>query len=224
MTGVSNILITWKSLCVHMNCFDRVVAGMLLFVAMTLFITGLNVAEQLYPGYSVSLNYISDLGATCHGTSCQIVQPSAAIFDSSVFLAGVFVTIAAYFIQRGFRTRIFPLFLALSGIGTIGVGIFPEYTGYIHYLAAFVTFVFGGLSEIAAYTIVKPPLRYLSILLGFVTLMALALFITSQYLGLGPGGMERMVVYPFVLGALSFSGYLMNSSPNRLEERSLEDR
>ena len=60
---------------------------------MVIFIIGLNAAEQLYPGYSVSLNYMSDLGATCHGRNCEIVQPSAIIFDSSVFLAGISIIV-----------------------------------------------------------------------------------------------------------------------------------
>jgi len=38
------------------------VAGMLFFVAAAQFVLGLAIAEALYPGYSVSENYISDLG------------------------------------------------------------------------------------------------------------------------------------------------------------------
>ena len=190
---------------------DQTVAGALLFVGAVIFIIGLNVAEQLYPGYSVSLNYISDLGATCRGTTCHIVQPSATIFNSSIFLTGVLLISSAYFIRRGFRTRVLPAFLALAGVGAMGVGIFPEYTGYFHYAAAFIAFAFGGLSAIAAYTIEKPPLRYLSVLLGIVTLTAFVLAISHHDLGLGPGGMERMIAYPFVLWVLGFGGYLMQS-------------
>ena len=189
---------------------DRTIAGALLFVAMVIFIMGLNVAEQLYPGYSVSSNYISDLGATCRDNSCQIVQPSASIFNVSVFLAGLLATISAYFIRRGFRTRILPLFLALSGIGSMGVGIFPEYARYLHYSAAFLAFAFGGLSVVAAYPLVMPPLRYISVVLGIVSLFSFALFLLNQDLGLGIGGMERMIAYPFVLAAMGFGGYLMH--------------
>jgi hypothetical protein len=41
------------------------VAGALIFVGSAQFIVALTVAEALYPGYSISQNYISDLGATC---------------------------------------------------------------------------------------------------------------------------------------------------------------
>jgi hypothetical membrane protein len=189
---------------------DRTIAGSLLFIAMVIFIMGLNIAEQLYPGYSVSSNYISDLGATCHDGGCQIVQPSATLFNSSVMLAGLLVTISARFIRRGFSARILPAFLALSGIGSIGVGIFPEYTGYLHYFAAFLAFAFGGLSVIAACPLVMSPLRYISVLLGIVSLFSFAMFLLNQDLGLGIGGMERMIAYPFVLVAIGFAGYLMH--------------
>lgn len=195
----------------HMDYSDQTVAGALLFVGAVIFIIGLNVAEQLYPDYSVSLNYISDLGATCRGTTCHIVQPSATIFNSTIFMTGVLLIAGTYFIRRGFRTRFFPALLALSGVGAMGVGIFPEYTGHLHYAAAFIAFAFGGLSAIAAYTIEKPPLRYLSVLLGIVTLTAFVLSISHHDLGLGPGGMERMIAYPFVLWVLGFGGYLMQS-------------
>lgn len=189
---------------------DRIIAGISLFAAILVLVIGLNAAEQMYSGYSVSLNYISDLGATCQGTSCKIIQPSAVIFNSSVVLSGILVSIAAYFLYREFRTIIVPIFLALSGIGAMGVGIFPEYAGQLHYVMAFITFVFAGLSLIAAHTIAAGPFRYLSIFLGIFTLAALVLFLSGQHLGLGPGGMERMIFYPFVLGGMAFSGYLMN--------------
>lgn len=51
------------------------IAGILFFVAVTQFILGLTMAEALYLGYSISENYVSDLG----------VGPSAIVFNSSVF-------------------------------------------------------------------------------------------------------------------------------------------
>ncbi len=39
---------------------------------------------------------------------------------------------------------------------------------------------------------------------------SLILYIMHMYLGLGPGGMERMIVYPNLIWALAFSTELMN--------------
>ncbi len=184
---------------------------MLLFFGMSVFVIGMNAAEELYPGYSASMNYISDLGATCRASGCQIFQPSAAIFNSSVLLAGLFTTIAAYLLRNEFGKKIFPSFIAISGIGSMGVGLFPEYQWTLHYLSASLAFVFGGLSAVVACRILEPPLCYLSLLTGAFSITALILFATGHFLGLGPGGMERMIVYPFVIWALCCSGWLMHS-------------
>lgn len=193
---------------------NREKAGISLFTAILVLAIGIHIAEIMYPGYSVSLNFISDLGATCLGAMCKIVQPSAIIFNSSVFLSGMLISLAACFIYRAFRNIIVPVSLAFSGIGAMGIGIFPENTGQLHYVMAIITFVFAGLSLIAAHSIAAGPIRYLSISLGIFTFVALILFVSGHYIGLGAGGMERMIFYPFVLGGMAFSGYLMNSCPN----------
>jgi len=185
-------------------------AGTLLFTGIAVFIIGLNIAEQLYPNYSVSLNCVSDLGATCHGTICKTIQPSAMIFNSTIFLAGIFVSIAAYLIRIEFNSRAFAISLALSGIGTMCVGIFPESAGHIHVLAALVAFAFGGLSAITAFAFLRPLFSYISVLLGLMALIALALIILDEDIGLGAGGMERLVIYPILIWALGFGGYLMH--------------
>ena len=46
-------------------------AGTVLLVGLTQFIVLLQIAEFLYPDYSTSQNYISDLGATC---KCRLVS------------------------------------------------------------------------------------------------------------------------------------------------------
>jgi hypothetical membrane protein len=67
----------------------KATAGTLFLVAATQFILCLIIAEAAYPGYSVSANYISDLG----------VGPSAIIFNSSVFLLGLLILTGTY-LQR----------------------------------------------------------------------------------------------------------------------------
>lgn len=193
-----------------MRFSNRTIAGSLLFAGMTIFIIGLNVSEELYPGYSVSENYISDLGATCRSGECQVFQPSSMIFNSCVFIAGLCAVTASYFVWLEFKTRLFPGLLALAGAGAMGVGLFPEYHLYFHYASAFLAFVFGGLATIAASTVAKSVMRYFSMLMGLLTLIAFVLTVTHHYMGLGPGGMERMVLYPFALWALGFGGYLLN--------------
>jgi len=183
----------------------------LVFVACAQFIVALVVAEAFYPGYSVAQNYISDLGATCRAT-CTVVQPTSTIFNSSVTLLGLLTLVSSYFIQRGFRWRVFTFLVFMTGIGATGVGVFPETAGVIHHLVSLITFVFAGLSAIASYRLQKPPSSYLSVLLGLITILALTLYVSDIFLGLGPGGMERMIVYPALIWAVGFSSCLMASS------------
>lgn len=188
---------------------DRRIAGVLLFIGAVQFILGMHLSEFLYPGYSVSENYISDLGATCRAT-CIVHQPSALIFNTAVVLFGVLVVTSSYFIWRAFQSYLIPLLFFLSGIGAVGVGLFPETAGVLHVIVSFMTFFFGGLSVIAAYRLVKAPFSYFSIL-GMISLTALALFIFDIFLGLGPGGMERMIAYPLLLWVIGFGGHFMSS-------------
>jgi hypothetical membrane protein len=167
-----------------MGYSDRKIAGSILFVGALQFVLGLNVAEDLYPGYSVSMNYISDLGATCNAT-CNIVQPSSTIFNSSVILLGLLILVATFFIHRAFQTKPLSILLVLTGIGAIGVGVFSETTLTLHSIFSLIAFLFGGLSAIASYKIENPPKNYLSAILGILTLAALILFISGHLLDSG---------------------------------------
>jgi hypothetical membrane protein len=191
-----------------MNC--KQAAGVLLFIGGAQFVLGLLISEFLYPGYSTSVNYISDLGATCHNKVCIIYQPSAYIFNFSVFLFGCFSLIGLYFIWREFQNRLISSLLGFTSIGLIGVGLFPETTGIIHTIASFITFFFGGLSAISTYKLARPPFAYLSMLMGAISLSALVLLGSNNFMGLGPGGMERVIAYSLLIWVIGFGGYLMS--------------
>ncbi len=95
----------------------RRVAGVLLFIGAVQFLIGMHVAEFFYPGYSVSVNYISDLGATCRDT-CVIYQPTATIFNTSVIIFGILVFVSSYFVWREFHTYSVTILFGLTGIGS----------------------------------------------------------------------------------------------------------
>jgi hypothetical membrane protein len=185
---------------------------LLLFTGLTAFL-GIITAEALYPqGYSTSQNEISDLGAT-EPPDSVIEQPSATIFDSVMIVSGVLVLTASFCVQRGFGRWAAPVFIALFGLGVLGVGIFPGNYGNLHALFAMLTFVAGGLAAIVSVTIETPPFSYLSVLLGVVALVTLLLYSilgdSSPMAGLGIGGVERWVAYPVLLWAAGLGGHLM---------------
>lgn len=177
----------------------RAWAGAGLFAGAAEFLTLMVAAESIAPDYSMKDNAISDLG----------VGTTAVLFNASIVIAGLLTLAAAYLYYRAEGQRLVAFPLLLAGIGGVGVGLFPETTGAPHALSAFVAFVFGNLTAILAYRVERPPLRFVSPILGVMGLVALVLATSGTYLGLGFGGMERMIVYPFLLWAVAFGGSLM---------------
>lgn len=161
------------------------------------------IAEFLYPGYSVSENFISDLGVG--------PEPSKTIFSLSSIIFGACILAAAFLIWRERRDEIFSLSLAIAGLGAIGIGLFNEIDqAPLHFVSAFLAFVFGGITTITSLRISKPPFYHVSLFLGLMTLIAMILFVNHIYLGLGVGGMERMMAYPIIFWAVEFGAYLMH--------------
>jgi len=188
--------------------------GVAIFVGAVQFGVLLIVSEILYSaygtgGYSVSANYVSDLGATCPSGGVCYIPPSATLFDSSIAILGLLIIVGAYFIHRAFRWLPATVMITLAGIGALGVGLLPETTGIWHHIFSLIVFLFAGLSAIVTYRFQKKPMSYFSVVLGVMTLVALLLYIPNVYLGLGAGGMERMIVYPTLLWSVAFGGHMM---------------
>jgi hypothetical membrane protein len=184
-------------------------AGTFIFVGVAQFAFCLTLAEIYYPGYDVSFNTLSDLGATCEGGVCEFVQPSSDIFNASIVLLGIMLFVAAYYLWKGSSSKELSLFGLLSGIGAVGVGTFNESYGAAHvFFSAFIFFSIG-IQALLVFKVARPPFSYFSMVTGVMTLAAIVLYGTNAYLGLGEGGMERMIVYPVLLGGLAFGGYLM---------------
>lgn len=185
-----------------MHLDDRQRAGLLLVAGTTQFAIGMIIAEAVDPTYSVSLNFISDLG----------MRAGAPIFNGSIILLGLTILLTSAYLYRAFKDRILMVVVLLAGIGAIGVGVFTEAFEVIHSVVSFITFVFAALSAIFAFRILRPPLSYLSVLLGVASLAALGLYVSGTFLGLGKGGMERMIVYPVLTWGIGFGGYLLGLS------------
>ncbi len=191
-------------------------AGTLLFLGTMQFAFCFVLSEIYYPGYDVSSNYISDLGATCLKGTCNFYEPSSAIFNSSIVLLGLFLLVGSYFIWKGYGSKALSFFIALSGVGAVGVGTFNESFGPIHAYFSALTFVSIGIQAILVFRVAKSPMSYFSMITGVVTLGATLLFLLGIYFGMGAGGMERMIVYPVLFGGIAFGGYLMGAGSGDL--------
>ena len=194
-----------------MGLTDAARAGTLLFLGVLQFGILLVVAEALSPSFSVSSNYVSDLG--------KVFPSSAPVFNSSIALMGCLVIGSAYFLLKAFRSRLLAVVPALAGVGLIGVGAFPEGSPYaLHDVFSVVAFLFIGLAAIVARRFQRPPLSYFSVILGAATLVTMVAYVPTSpagsvgnSLGIGVGGLEQMIIYPVLLWSLAFAGHLMGS-------------
>lgn len=189
------------------------VLSALLVVSIIQFLFSLHIAEFLYPGYSVSRNYISDLGATCRAGLCVVIQPSSTIFNLSVSLLGLLLVVSSYLLYISLRDRILASLLLVAGIGAVGVGLFPETYGYIHTVFSAIAFLPASVLPIAGIRVLRELWqRALSVVLGLLSVASLVLFVLKIDMGLGVGGVERMIVYPVLFWGLFFSGFLASLS------------
>jgi hypothetical membrane protein len=177
------------------------IAGTLLLTGGIQCVLGIIVAEALYPGYNTSTQTISALG----------VGPSAIVFNSAIFITGILGLMSTYFIQRIFNKLHFTVLLAITHIGVIGVSLFTEAptSMALHSFFSVVTYIFGGLSAIVSFIVQKSPLSLFSVCLGGVSLLAMGFLVAGQYLGLGLGGIERLVAYPLLLWIVAFGSHLI---------------
>jgi hypothetical membrane protein len=176
------------------------------------FMLMVSISETLYPGYNTAIYTLSSLA------DLPIHEPSATIFNATVFIAGLLVLVSSYLIYKQFEGKIFPVLLGLLGIGAMGVGIFPGYTGNTHVIFAMTCFIFGSLALLTSFTILRDSwLKYIISVLGAIAFVDILLVIfmqdSSPFMVLGVGGTERLIVYPVILGIIALGGYLSGSIP-----------
>jgi hypothetical membrane protein len=187
------------------------IAGIILLIGCLQLLLAVNLAETQFPGYSVSKNTLSDLGGTI-----PPVEPSAIIFNISIIILGILGLATVYLILKSGGCRLFSSCLAISSIGAVGVGIFPEYTGSTHIFFALLTFLFGSLAVIFSYRLgLNIPMIIVSLVTGLMSLLIiLSLFIlgsgtTNPLVAfLGIGGTERFIAYPVLFYFTALGGYL----------------
>lgn len=170
--------------------------------------------------YSRRFNYISDLGALHCGvySGRDICSPLHPVMNVSFVLQGVAMIVGALFLNAAvFRVAAklvlpavaaHPLWatltrglIVIAGTGIAVVGIVPEdLNPPLHYVAAVLFFVAGGLSLLAAAWSWRQVSRVSGVLLvcGLVSLVATAVFQFGN--GFEPGTVERLMAYPITIG------------------------
>jgi hypothetical membrane protein len=185
----------------------------LLAVGVVQFVVANAVVETRYPGYSLLANYISDLGNTATSPWHVVFNVSIAILGLFSFV-GLLLTWAAF--VRG-ATRVVGLSLLLvASVAAVLVGAFPENVNPpIHGLVSLLVFLPGGLGLVVLGIGMRPGTaweggRPYSVLLGLVTLLALAYYVPTQASNTtwDPGLIERFIVAPILLWGVGVAVHL----------------
>jgi hypothetical membrane protein len=188
-------------------------SGLLYFLAGSLALMGIITAEAMYPtAYTTFNNEISDLGSTKPPNSI-IHQPSASIFNATMFLVGLMSLIASFLQHRYYKKLLFTIPIVLFGVGLVGVGLLPGNVSPYHGMSSLLAFLSGGVAAIFSFKIVDVPFKYVGIAFGMIGLAAWVIVVFAPnwivpFIGLG--GTERWIVYPIMLWLTGFGGYLMN--------------
>ena len=187
-------------------------------------------ASWHHPTYSWRFNTISDLGNTVCGYSGSrlVCSPLHSLMNVSFISLGILMATGSWLIYQEFRERFGTLvgfsLMAIAGLGTILVGLFPENTiSGLHSLGASLPIILGNLSlVILSFCLSKLSTlsRLYTFLSGLVPLIALGFFTTHHYLGIGIGGLERVVAYPQTV-LLIFFGIYMSSNHYRQRRKAI---
>jgi len=197
-------------------------AAVLFLVGVLVFVAGNALAQWAWdyyrssptPVYSLQNNYISDLGAIHCGyyAGRDICSPWHLVFGVATVVLGLGLVLGAILAQSAFparRTRTVGLgLLVIAGFGSIGVGLSPEdFNLTVHELSALLAFAGSGIALLVLSLAMLRDTRWdgyrlFTAVCGAVDLVALALFLAKTYVGIGPGGVERLIVAPVLLWAI----------------------
>jgi len=190
-------------------------AGALLTSGGLLFLILVTVLESIYPNYSVHANSISDLLAV--GTSTSPVGEPLLFVMAVSWMAGAF-----YLFRRSGKRRLMVLNM-LPGTGLLLAVLSPENVNVsIHSIGAVLAFIPGAIAAILSYRIIRSPFRYFAAFLGIFALSATVTEFGAYNTSLvqqtlGPGGWERMIVYPLMLWLVGLGSYLLIRSSEALQ-------
>lgn len=185
-------------------------AGFFFLIGGIQWFLGMLLAESWYDGYSSRIDYVSDLGT----------GPTAAIYNLSVFLLGAFVVVGTFFLCMAQERKLLPILLTISGIGAMGVGIFPGNLQPMHSIFTLLAILFGAFAAIASYTHMTKPMSIISVGLGLMSLVLALVFFpylglptgsTETFIGMAKGSLERWAINPILAWIIVFGSYLLGT-------------
>ena len=185
---------------------DLRIPGFLLFLLAAQFMTVITLAASMAPAYDFQAGAISDLG---------VIRETALLFNASLIAVGVLNIAGGYLYFRSHHRPWILVTYLLAGIGALGAGSIPLNTSDLHSLFALVAFLFFNLEALATATVLRGPMKAVSLLAGAIGIVFVVVMIIGDsgnpaiFGAIGHGGAERLIVYPVMLWMLALGGYLM---------------
>jgi hypothetical membrane protein len=214
---------SWRRKSIILGSYPKL--GPVLYLASIQYFAAQWLAALFWlPPYSVSRDTISDLGNTACGTwnGHYVCSPLHGLMNGSFIMLGITMTLGSALIFRHFASGTAAAAglgaMAVSGLGVVMVGLFPENSvPVLHGLGAAAPFVLGNVSLVLLGLALEVPavLRWYFFLSGITALLGLAAYASSHYLGLGEGGIERVVAYPQTACLTVLGCYLIVRNPVR---------
>ena len=200
-------------------------AGALLWTLCLQYFVAEAVAIHAWTGaYSLSTNYISDLGAAAcfGGAGVCWSSPLRWLMNASFVLQGCLIAGGAALtrrvLPRGALVGAGAGLIGLSGLGVIAVGLAPEDANpAIHYFGAAENLIFCNLGMLAlglAMSVSQGASRLIAragVAAGVIGLAGLACLASGHYAGIGPGGVERVAAYPFPLWLSATGAWILTA-------------
>jgi hypothetical membrane protein len=186
---------------------EQQIAGGALMLGIIQWIFVVILAEGLKPSYISSIHYVSTLGT----------GNTAWFYNLSTILLGVCITVSSVLIRRVGSPRLFFILFLVTGLATVGVGVFPEDSRPMHGIVTPTALMFAALSAMASYRLNERPASFFTVLLGAVSLVSGLWFIPylglsvesrAMFLGLYKGTIERIVIYTNLLWVLILGSQL----------------
>jgi hypothetical membrane protein len=193
--------------------------ALLWFLSIQYYVVQIILAAGFKTDYSWAYNTISDLGNThCGAYGTRLVcSPHHSVMNASFIVLGLTMISGAVLLQRRYTGKLLSTLgfgsMALSGVGSILVGLFPENTiSGFHITGAGLSFFLGNVALLLlGFSLPNLPrlLKLYTIFSGLIGLITLVLFLKQSYLGLGIGGMERITAYPQSIWLVIIGAYLL---------------
>ncbi len=190
-----------------MKLDTRKSASALLLFGITQWIIVVMLAEGIQPDYISSIHYVSTLGT----------GKTAILYNTSTIILGLTVFLSSLLIRDFHRSRVFFILFIITGLATIGVGVFPEDSRPMHGIVTPIALMFAALSAILSYKLHGKPAAYFTVFLGVASLVTGLLFVPylglsvesrATFLGFYKGTLERIVIYTNLLWVLILGSQL----------------